>query len=584
MLRFRGIGARASEPVNEDLPSSDPDNSSVESDGSYQAIPYLGDAGPPSGLPFFDRSLGIPVDVDNFVFRKFDVSGLTRLFGDWAQVNFKPCFAKHRNVTTDIFSKRTPGQNHVSSLFMATVGGWQLFLQNLSENRRTEAKTLLVEGLNMQGISAGYILPNDKSYVVTSKNFNVPVCIFDRVCLHAKIGLATLAVFGPKMPLADARNLWSNVQGSIHSTVDFDFAFEIPCPTGYPIFHSRFHRKKGYTSGTTRMFHTLGRGPVGHHEADFGTVRYQLPGTCHFITFYPKYVHLLKGNADFQAHQLPSNGLGLCVRQEKIVACAKLVRAELVENPVRWMVARVEISIRNFRTQRHEELEDAYTAACDILIQETSRIDCKIVSQEEMLVNLDSIISTDPFVGENTYRMVLDDNRRLATLHNQIGYWFAVWSRYLWDLAGLRDNTFLSVAPMAVIEDGQAFFVPPPRIRHHDEAESIRDYIFEVEDTANDCLKYTYMAPNVKNGQVSKKKHYGTAEEAVNAIMDMAATAGKHWRDYASKKKASSSVAELAPTPITSKKRTTCFPDSEDGSSRNLRSRGAVVHPAPGFP
>jgi hypothetical protein len=183
MLRFRG---RASEPVTQDLPS-DTDNSSVSSFGSYQAIQDLEDAAPPSGLPFFDPSLGIPVDVDNFVFRKFDVSGLTRLFGDWAQVNFKPCFAKHRNVTTDIFAKRTPGQNHVSSLFMATVGGWQLFLQQLSENRRTEAKKLLVEGLNMAGFSAGYILPNDKTYVVTSENFKVPVSS-PRILLQGKVG------------------------------------------------------------------------------------------------------------------------------------------------------------------------------------------------------------------------------------------------------------------------------------------------------------------------------------------------------------------------------------------------------------
>ena len=153
MLRFRR--GRASEALTQDLPS-DTDNSSVSSFGSFEAIQHLADAGPPpSGLPFFDPSVGVDVDVDNFVFRKFDVSGLTRLFGDWAQVNFKPCFAKHRNVTTDIFAKRTPGQNHVSSLYVATVGGWQLFLQQPSENRRTEAKTLLVEGLNMAGISAG---------------------------------------------------------------------------------------------------------------------------------------------------------------------------------------------------------------------------------------------------------------------------------------------------------------------------------------------------------------------------------------------------------------------------------------------
>ena len=82
-----------------------------------------------TGLPFFDASVPISVDVDNVVFRKFDVSGLTRLVGDWAQVNFNPCFAKHRNVTTDNFAKRTLRQNHVSNLYVATVGGWQVFLQ-----------------------------------------------------------------------------------------------------------------------------------------------------------------------------------------------------------------------------------------------------------------------------------------------------------------------------------------------------------------------------------------------------------------------------------------------------------------------
>jgi hypothetical protein len=133
---------------------------------------------------------------------------------------------------------------------------------------------------------------------------------------------------------------------------------------------------------------------------------------------------------------------------------------------------------------------------------------------------------------------------------------------------------------MAVVEDGEAFFVPAPRIRHPNE-EVIQDYIYEV--ATNDTIKFTYMAPNVKNDRVSKKKHYGTAEEAVNAMMDMAATFDKPWRDYASKKKASSSVAALAPTPRTSKKRTT-IPVPEDGSSRNLPSRAAANHPAPGLP
>jgi hypothetical protein len=322
------------------------------------------------------------------------------------------------------------------------------------------------------------------------------------------------------------------------------------------------------------MFHTLGRGPVGHHTADFGTVRYQLPQSANFITFYPKYVHLLKGSADFQAHQLPNNGLGYRIREEKIVACAQLIRAELVANPVRWMVARVEVSMRNFHTQRHQEFQDALSAASQILIDEVSQIDCKILTQAEMLANLDEIINLDPFVGENTYRMVLADNRRLATLHNQLGYWFAAWHRYLWDLAGFRADLVVSAAPMNIVEDGVAFFVPPvvPRVQHPEEVEAVQDYIYEVVNSGG-TIKFTYMAPNIKNGRVSKKKHYETAADAVNAMMDMAATFGKHWREYASKKKASSSLG--ATTPATSKKKRT-FAVPEDAVPRLLRSRVAT--------
>ncbi len=138
----------------------------------------------------------------------------------------------------------------------------------------------------MDGISAGYVTANDKPYVVNSRNFNVPVCVFDRLCHHAQITYATLALFGPKMILPDAKNLWESVGAFVHGPVYFDFALEIACPDGYPIFHSRFCKKKratppGLPGCSTRL-------AVGNHDADFGTVRYQMPESPHFITFYPK--------------------------------------------------------------------------------------------------------------------------------------------------------------------------------------------------------------------------------------------------------------------------------------------------------
>ena len=68
------------------------------------------------------------------------------------------------------------------------------------------------------------------------------------------------------LPIATALNQEFNLHRL--GSMNFDFAFEVPCPTGFPIFRSRFVKKGDKNSGTTRIFDHLGRAMIGPAEED----------------------------------------------------------------------------------------------------------------------------------------------------------------------------------------------------------------------------------------------------------------------------------------------------------------------------
>jgi hypothetical protein len=429
------------------------------------------------------------------------------------------------------------GQNHASSLFLGLIGGHQLLIQSSTVGQSEFFKTHFLARLNNPLYHMGYCKPSPHPYIAVGKNFFVGVPVFERVVHGLGISRVTLSIFGIKMPIDDAMNLWKVAKGFLaeNSTVDIDFGFECPCPSGIPLFHSRFWLKKGSNSGTTRMFDTLGRGLVHGHHGDFGTVRYQIPESANSITFYPKVVHLLKGESDFSAAYLPTTGQGMRNRLDNIRLTATRMKAELMANPGRWNSARVEVAIRGAPS-----FNRAWDLAGDILVKQIPTIDCKVVDQVQLHLMLDEVISTPAFVGDDHQALLVDDKRFIARLQNKIGFWFSYWNKLLPTFAGVQDsilqhNThdgFVVPAPIA-----------PPALS--DEDWIVDTYIYEVAPRPGSMhsVRYTYMAINDKNSRVSKKTQHATPRDAIDAMMENASKRGLPWQSYARAKKAALQVS-----------------------------------------
>jgi len=166
----------------------------------------------------------------------------------------------------------------------------------------------------------------------------------------------------------------------------FDFAFEVPCPTGFPTFRSRFVKKGGENSGTTRLFDRIGRAMIGPAEKDFGTVRFIVPSTFHQITFYCKAIQALKVDSTFDAGQMPRTGKTARDRINAIKVSAEKVRLRFAADPERWMVARVEVTIRGVSS-----FSVALRKAKYIMRQQVPRIDVHVVPLNSLLEQLEAV-------------------------------------------------------------------------------------------------------------------------------------------------------------------------------------------------
>jgi hypothetical protein len=450
---------------------------------------------------------------------------------------------QHRGVTEGILplGPRRRGANHFSTLFLGVLGDHQIMIQNSTIDQIRTFKAALIERLNHPAFHMGYCKPSGHPHIAVGKNFFVGVPVFEKVVYGLMPQTVTLSIFGIKMPFEDAYNLWT--QAKTHMLppflVDFDFAFECPCPAGIPLFHSRYFHKKGNNSGTTRMFDHLGRGMVHQYHADFGTVRYQIPETSSFITFYPKVVHLMKGETDFTASYLPTTGGGLRNRIESIKLTAGRMKAELEADAAQWSSARVEVTIRGAPS-----FERAWTQAQAIFGAQSPTIDCKVVLIEDIVTMLDGVILTPPHAGNDHDALLEADKYSVARLQNQIGLYFFYWAKYLPDysgfnFAGLEHN----------VHDGFAVPVPPELPLVADQDFIIETYIYEVAGRAGSMqpVRYTYMAQNDNNSRVSKKKLYSSPRDAIDALMENAARRGIPWTDYARPKKSAQQVCLLLP-------------------------------------
>ena len=519
-------------------------------DESFNPLPDV-DLGNPeaSGIPFWPTDqngrLAVPahdrIDVDMITFRRVLASDMPGMFGSFAFLECGPTFGFHRGVTEGLCKAR-PGAGVSSTLFVGKTCGWQVFIEKVSVQKRAEIKALLIEGFNWHGNGAGYIKPSSTLYTVSAKNVRITLEVWERVMsdLNHDKRLAetvTICVYGTKLPVDDGLVLSQKFNSSRMGSVDADFAFECPCPDGFPIFHSQFFKKAGVNSGTTRMWNRLGRGrvhptPATELEVDFGTVRYQVPGGPHLITFYCKAVQVLKGECDFDGKVFPQIGKTARERISAIKETAARFKCELEKNPARWQVARVEVTVKGAVS-----MAAAFTKAKAVLLEQLPLIDCIIVPLHDVVQQLQDVADAPDFVGTNA--AVISDRAKtnIAILQNKLGFWFRSMARHLPDFSRVGVGQYVGS------HDTRRGFIPPVPVVSDDDDddwEDMDDYIFEVPPRKNakvQVVRFTYMAPNVKNKKVSKKKLYTTAEEAKQALLVDAQERGFPWRDYAVPKK-----------------------------------------------
>lgn len=512
-----------------------------EFDETYDPIPELSsDVPEASGIPFWpteeDGTPAVPdrVDVDMFVYRRLFAMDLPRIFGSWALFELGPSFGTHRGVTEGLTDdRRAPGG--LSKLYIGKCCGWQVFIERLSVTKRAGLKEVLLQCLNDTENGAGYIKASNKPYTVAGNNVRVTLGVWEQVMMTLEqhrdndpLDL-TLCVYGTKMPLPIATEL--NRKFNLHrlGTMDFDFAFEVPCPTGFPIFRSRFVKKGGNNSGTTRIFDRLGRAMIGLAEEDFGTVRFVVPNTIHQITFYCKAIQALKVDGTFDAGQMPRTGKTARDRIDAIKISAETVRLHFEADPERWMVARVEVTIKGVSS-----FSVALRKAKDIMRQQVPRIDVHVVTLESLLEQLEAVELCPAYVGDNTPAISDATKVNIAVLQNKMGFWYKTFAGFLPDYS--RVGVGQIAGPLRLAQD---------EMDEGDEEVNILDYIYDIPPKVGAKVqtgtRHTYMAPNEKNNRVSKKKHYNTVEEAKEALIQAASTREQHWSSYGVPKKGSGS-------------------------------------------
>ncbi len=502
-------------------------------------IPFwpLEDAGPHMGKPtVFGPTQR--VDVDMLVFRRVFACDLGDMFGEFALLEMGPTFGLHRGVTEGI-ANESHGAGITCKLYIGRCCGWQVFVENLSRDNRAALKAALIDNFNLPVNGAGYIKASSKPHVVAEKNVRVSLFIWHQVITAMQPNArtpnleVTICVYGTKMPLIAATALAQKFNAHRIGKIDADFAFECACPAGFPIFRSIFFKKGGNNSGTTRIWHRLGRGHVvvsqnAVLEEDFGTVRYCIPHSPHQITFYCKAVQAIKVESSFDGSRMPNAGKTARDRINAIRVAAYRLRPLLVANPGRWQVARVEVTVKGAAT-----FNDALNTATKIMREHIPKINCHIVAADDLLQQLEEVANCEDYVGTNAAAISLEGKENIAVLSNKYGLWYAAFAKFLPDWS--REGVGQLVGPV----DTRNGFMQPleqPDIEIDDEDALVDDYIYEFLARANAKVKhgtrFTYMAKNDNNNRVSKKSLFGTWLQAKMALMREALNRRQDWRTY----------------------------------------------------
>ena len=79
-----------------------------------------------------------------------------------------------------------------------------MFFQKISFDAMAILKARILTELNSTDTHCGFIGGHEKPHIVVSKITNIPVRTFMRICETVGMKLVTLAMFGMKMPQADA--------------------------------------------------------------------------------------------------------------------------------------------------------------------------------------------------------------------------------------------------------------------------------------------------------------------------------------------------------------------------------------------
>jgi len=214
-------------------------------------------------------------DVDMLILHNYDLAVMTTHF-PFNLVQLESQIFRHRGYT-ERAEKMAQGVHHViqhSALFIGTLNYFQILIEDITAERVDSIKEYFVTQLALdKSLYQGFVSPNVKRGVVSSKGCVITVTAFLRLCFGAGIHRISLGRFGQKTPWSLYAFFEANVVQHCEK-VSIDVAFNFPVPQNdqvqdcIPVFC--------YANNPSRsnlMFHRLGQKLLNQKVVNWGWVR-----------------------------------------------------------------------------------------------------------------------------------------------------------------------------------------------------------------------------------------------------------------------------------------------------------------------